>query len=341
MKSSLSPKRLLRGILSGTYTSVDLREFVQLCYFLALPLVRKKIRLGKLKLSAVGLNEPDVVYDCLADLFQRDEQGGFPQIRLFFSHPLDQVDSWSDDDALVQLRTLVFGKVNNNIIRLYSEADPVLGKILRNVKIALDRSHLFEQTSRFGEVYLTPHGVEVLWHLPPMPFDVVQQEFSHTVLIHDMIPVMLKKLHDLMTQQSEYQRSVPVVAAAVLFKEIYALGQEPEQVAENGSEPNFMAHDVLQTIEKVCSELQTEMYATYVVSRKCSEERFGQYMRTIRDLLIHTFADPIPDGHSYFESLQSQIPDLTKGAYAEEHRTILEYIAKVAKGRMKEELRRM
>jgi hypothetical protein len=57
MKSSYSPKRLLGGILSGTYTPLDLREFAQLCYSLALPLIRKKIALGKLNLDSVGLKE--------------------------------------------------------------------------------------------------------------------------------------------------------------------------------------------------------------------------------------------------------------------------------------------
>jgi hypothetical protein len=341
MRSSVSTKRLLGGILSGTYTPLDLREFVQLCYTLALPLIRKKIALGKLNLESVGLNEADVVYDCLADLFQRDEAGGFPQIRLFFERHPEQIDNSSDDDVLVNLRALVFGKVNNNIIRLYSEVDPVLGKILRNMKLAVERNHLFQQVVRFGEVYLTPHGVDALWALPPMPYEFLQQQFSRTVLVYDNIPVMLKKLHDLITQQNQYQRSVPVVAAAVLFKEIYALGQEPGQVVEIGSEPEFVVEDVLQIIENVCSQLRDELYATYVVSKKCSQELFGQYIRTVRSILMHTFVDPVPDGLSYFESLKAEMPSLTKGAYAEEHRTILEYIAKVAKARVKEELRRM
>jgi hypothetical protein len=146
MTTPSSAKRLLKGILSGTYTPLHLREFAQLCYTLALPLIRKKIALGKLNLDSVGLKEPDVVYDCLADLFQRDEIGRFPQIRLFFNHHLEQVENWSDYDVLMHLRALVFGKANNNIIRLYREADPILGKILRNVNIALERNHLLTYT---------------------------------------------------------------------------------------------------------------------------------------------------------------------------------------------------
>jgi hypothetical protein len=291
MKAAASPKRLLRGILSGTFTPIDLREFVQLCYSLALPLVRKKIALGKLNLDSVGLKEADVVYDCLADLFRRDEKGDFPQIRTFFDHQIDRFESRSDEESLASLRGLVFGKVNNNIIRIYSEIDPILGRILRNLKLASERTRLFEQVTRFGEVYLIPCNVDPLFELAPAPFEFLQQEFCRVVLIHDNIPEMVKKIYGVLIGQKEFQRAVPLVSTALLFKEIYMPGWETEEVSREPSEETPEVDVVVRIAERVCGKLRAEMHPSYVGNGKRTEEEFERYIRTVKGILVDTFSN--------------------------------------------------
>lgn len=77
MKFTSTHRLALRSILDGTYTPLDVREFVQLCYVVALPLIRSKILRRKLNFEILGLKEADVVYDCLADLFRRGRIGRF------------------------------------------------------------------------------------------------------------------------------------------------------------------------------------------------------------------------------------------------------------------------
>ena len=337
----LSTKRLLRGILSGTYTPLDLREFAQLCYTLALPLIRKKITLGKLNLDSVGLKEADVVYDCLADLFRRDEQGGFPQIRTFFDHQHDRFENSSDEELIASLRGLVFGKVSNNMIRMYSEIDPALGRILRNLKLAVDRAPLFEQVTRFGEVYLVPRNGDAHFELPPIPFEFLQRDFSRIVLIHDNIPEMVKKLHTVMIGQEQFQRAVPLVSAALLFKEIYRLGWETEEVPRGSSEEAPESDVVVTIAEKVCGTLRDEMHSTYVGKGKRTDEQFERYIRAVRRILVITFSPGEPNGASYFDSLRHEFPGLTKESYKRKHRSVLEYLGKLAKERMREEMKKL
>ncbi|MGH2567995.1 MAG: hypothetical protein ACRDGA_06615, partial [Bacteroidota bacterium] len=210
---------------------MDLREFVQVCYDLALPLIRTKIARGKINLSILGLKETDVVYDCIADLFDRDAQGGFPQIQQFFADHITEIEPSSEEKLIATLRHLVFGKVNKNIIRLYSEVDPTLSKILRNLKLAVERSKPFESIVRFDETQLVPCNVDPLLHLPPMPLEWLKQEFVRVVLLHENVPQMLVKLHRVIINQEMYQRAVPLVSTALLFKEIYMLSGEMEEAA--------------------------------------------------------------------------------------------------------------
>lgn len=69
---------------------------------------------------------------------------------------------------------LVVGKVNNNLVRLYSEAEPALGKILRNIKHALTPESGLGQVARFNEACLVPAGIDLLAHNPPYTFEALQ-----------------------------------------------------------------------------------------------------------------------------------------------------------------------
>jgi hypothetical protein len=100
VKSPYSIKVRLRQILSASFAPRDLREFVQVCYDLALPLIRGKISQGKINLDILGLKEADVVYDCIADLFDRDGEGSFPQIRQFFADHIEDLEQCSEEKVI-------------------------------------------------------------------------------------------------------------------------------------------------------------------------------------------------------------------------------------------------
>jgi len=337
MKPRPSYRRVFQVILSGEYTPLELGDFVKLCHSLTLPFIRRKIALGKINPGILGLSEKDIVTDCIADLFYRDETGAFPQIRTFFQNQDLSIEHSTEEELFIGLRRLVLGKVNNSITRLYSEIDPVLGKILRNVKLALERTQLFEQVTRFGETYLMTRGVDVMLHLSPIPVELVRHELSKVVLIHDPIPMMVRKTYDVLVGQTDFQRSIPLVSAALLFKEIYALGDEPreDEFGHTGE-----AGDVEHIAEIVCRSMKSDLHPSYVGTGKRSEDVFASYLLALRDILVAEFGNHEAGAVSYFECLKAHIADLTKAAYSEQHRTVLEYLAKTAKQRMKEELRR-
>lgn len=329
------------ALLAGACTPREVRELVQRCYDLALPVIRKKISLGKLNLEAMGLTEADVVYDCLADLFQRNDGDGFFEIRNFFDRHLPNAENCSDQELLIALRFLVVGSVNNNIVRLYGEADPALRKILRNLKIALDRSRYFDRITRFNETYLVPAGIDTLLHRPPIPLDFLKQEFSRVVFLDDSVPEMLTKLHSTICGQEEYQRAVPLVLCAILFKEVYSLGWQAQQEAETVQQDVETAEsDVRRIVDDVCKGLQADMSPGYVQSGKCSQKTFEDYIQALRNILLNEFGANGTEKKSYFDCLQLQAPGLTKAGYMQHHRTIMEYLAKIAKERVKEELKR-
>ncbi len=333
-------KPLLQAILSGGYTPPDVHEFVQLCYTLALPLIRKKIILGKLSFETLGMKEADVVYDCLADLFRRNEQNTFVKIESFFQGEGINLVTCFDEELVTALRRLVFLKVNNNIIRLYSESDPTLGKVLRNIKLAVQKEKLFDEVHRFGETYLLPRGSELFPCSQPWPSDVLEQRFSRVVLVHDTLLTMLTKLRNLLMGQNEFQRAVPLVPVALMVKKVYAIGWEGDQEIAPSVEGQLEQNDLIDGTERVCKAVEQRMYKSYVSSRKCSEDLFRTYIQTVREILLHSFLDPGHDGLTYFQILRKRMPELTKREYFAKHRKKVEYLAKTAKKEIQRELQR-
>lgn len=336
MKPFLVNKKTFAAILSGTYTPFELREFVQACHNLALPLIRKKIAIGKLNLAVIGLKETDVVYDCIADLFRRDESGGFPSIRSFIEYELPDEEAVSAEQLTIALRRLIFGKINNNIVRLYAEADPALGKILRNMKLAQDRMGLFDQVTRFSELFLVPKNVDPLWHCSPLDISWLRHEISRTVLVHDTMPAMMKKLRGILVEETEYQRAAPFVQTACVFKEIYSLSWESseEQVQEH-----LTSSEVTRVVSQTCRKVRNEMYDTYVGKGKCSEETYDRYIAALEKILLSELTDNEQSGQSYFDHLRNEFPTLTRESYESRHRATVEYLAKIAKEHLRSEMR--
>lgn len=333
MRRTVLSKAVLGAVLSGSYTSQDLRDFVLLCSNLALPLLRKKLALGKLSLSSLRMTEQDLLYDCLADLFERDTSGAFVQIRRYFEREVISIDTSSEEVLLDVMRRIVFSRVNTSVIRLHSEADPILGKILHNMDLAIERTRLFSKIVRFGETYLIPSTEDILMHQSPIPMDHVQSCFFRVVVLHETMPAMLEKLRNVLIAQKEYQRAIPFVSTGLMLKNVYALAQQAEETHDAGLHL-VDVQDFQTTVEEVCQRLSSRFHGRYVEKKKVTEELFDSYICVVQRVL----SDGIMDGDrvSLFEALRIRIPDLRKEEYMKKHRSRIEYLVKEGKKSLRE-----
>ena len=340
MNLTSSQRAVLQSILTGLYTPHDVRELVRLCYALALPLIRKRIFQGKINLESLGLNQNDVVYDCIADLFVRDNVGHFTEIERFFNKEIEDTTACSDALVLDTLRRIVFGKVSVNIIRIHSGADPAFGKILHNLDVALTRGRLFEKFVRFGETMLACCESDLLLHLPGPPLEYLRQQLSHVVLIQDSMPAMLKKLYDILQDQQEYQRTVPIISVGTMLKEVYALGVKPEPESDNLSLKGLEEEDAARSVHEVCVKLRTDMYSHYVGNGKLTEHQLEAYSQATNRILSDLVLKGRDQCRPYFEYLSDRIPEMSKEEYITRHKPILEHFVRSAKRGLSEKIRR-
>lgn len=332
-------RSVLERALAGGVAARETKTLVQYCAFLALPLVRKKVRHGLLNLGLLAMTEEDIVYDALAELFQRDDGGQFPLLQSSFDAL--RANERSDDEIVDHLRKLVFINVHKTIIRLYSETDPTLSKILRNLKLGIEKTDVFEETVRFGETVLIIKNADPLLGRPSMGSDDLQRAISSVVNVHDTIPAILLKLRALLAEQEHYQRVVPLFQLATTIKSVYVVGWETEQIVVPTVEGEIDSQRVREMIAQMCREQEVELRHSYVETQKISEATLHAYVQTIESILKEEYLDAGAATRSYYDHLAEYAPTVTHAEYRKYHRTMLEYLTKKTRMRLQGLLKAM
>ncbi|HLF15275.1 MAG TPA: hypothetical protein VI932_10345, partial [Bacteroidota bacterium] len=213
-------RELLISMTSDHPPEAVVDEFVTFCRKTAAVLLRKKIAGGTLGLNRISLSIEDLALDCVADLFSRNPEGGFIQLKVYL-RGID-VGAMTEAELMAHLRRLVFAKVNQGMFRIYNDIDPSLGRIIRNIKISIHALENFVIVNRFGEQYIVPAACDPLEHLPSIEPAMMQEELRQMAGKTETIPNLLARLSYCLREQEQHCRLVPLVQVALIFRSLYS-----------------------------------------------------------------------------------------------------------------------
>ena len=315
----------LRAILVGRQGAADINDLVGACHSLAVPYVRRRLTGESILRRTLNMDISDFAYDCVADLFAFAETGDFPHIHAYFA--AYKHETMSDEEMLMHLRRLVFSQANQNLFRLYNEVDPSLGKILRNVKLALQQFDSLVLTERFGEPCLAPAAGD--YNLTARAFG--PEELEHGLRRYlrgtENIPFMLGKLSLFLVDQNEFSRLVPLVVVAVAFRAVYMRHPEDEETAKivedklDASYLSVIVGDVLQNMREKKGPL-------YSKKKRIRPDLLDIYFKVIEERLTRSYSG---DGNEkgLRELLSEKLAGLTEKEYRSTHRNQLEYLSRL------------
>jgi hypothetical protein len=321
----------LLAVLTGEPTRDEINHLVAVCHSLAISFIAGKHSIGGLRLLN-GLSTSDIAFDSIAELFRQDDKGNCVQLQAYFAG-LRLMDA-KEEEILSHLRRLVFSKVNQGIFRLYSEADPSLARILRNLKLAVGTLKNFTELERFGEVCLTPALCDTLEHLPPFDREELDKRFGECTNGREMIPEMTAKLSLLLRGQNEYCRIIPMVTIGMLIRSVYEKKEIPLP-RDTGATDHLEVTDAAAAIRRACEDLKKANRAKYVGREKVAEETFDHYFHAIEEELNVRCGGTDGSEASLYERLIKMMPGLTKEEYHHKHRNRVEYLLKLASGRVR------
>ncbi|MFN0156637.1 MAG: hypothetical protein ACKVRP_01035 [Bacteroidota bacterium] len=328
-------KEQLLAVLSGSYTSTQLRDFAELCYSLAAPIIRKRVANGRLKLHAMQLSERDIIQDALGGLFARKHDKQFHHLITFFHRWHPDMDAATDAELQQSLRVLVAGKIGKEIIRLLTDADPVLADVLRNIKLGLRRTRLFYLTTRFNDKFLMPCEGDPLLDRPEVPDDMLERELWLVCRPSDNVPELLRKLHVIVMNQEHCRRIVPFIPLALIFRKIITLHESNDNVSADEVESGMAQAQLAQLVRRVLKEVSTKAHKTYVEHGKCTEGEFDAYAATLKTIFDHHVQPGQYSDETFMQTLSDHLGGLTIEEYTTRHKSILEYMVRMTKERLK------
>lgn len=330
-------RQLLEKVLSRSVTNATVSELVRISHAIAHPFLISKQNTSLLSLRH-GLDTRDIAYDCIAELFQQDDHGSLVQIEAYFSSM--SPGAMSDEEILAALRRLVFAKVNNGLFRLFNEADPVLGKILRNIKLALASIGQFQETERLGQTWLVPVQCDPMEHLPSPDIAALETALFPQCKGTENVPELLGKVAHFLRDQTQFARRVPLMTVASLFKRVYTRDFEIATVSEPG-EGTLDQADLRTTIDRIIAHSRERNKSAYVIRKRVAPEVYDAYHDVIRDALVGKYIEPGNDGVSLYEGLRRRLGGLTRATYGKQHRSRLEYLFRNARKEALQELREL
>ncbi len=324
----------LLAIFSGHESHAQLNSLVAICHSLASAHLYGKRSAWRM-MDFHGINNSDLAYDCIAELFRRDTTGGLVELITYFR--AFDIANADDAELLAALRRLVCAIVNSRLFRLLAEADSSLGRIIRNIKVSLHSIALFTETQRFGETYLIPAAVDPLPDLPLPSPEEVEQYVWEVMKSSPHIPDLLARISRILSEQDAHSRQIPLFVLALAIKKVMEnqLPEPPVPVQQELSEA-----EATRIVEDACSDARDKFHATYVVKGKLSADMFENYLEAIKTALIRKTV--LDDGHDFslFKSLGLQIPGLDEKQYRDEHKSKIEYIARYVHKRVAQHMNR-
>jgi len=316
-------------------------ELTRVFQALALRHLERKQLARKGVLQQTGLTLDDLALDCLAEVFRRDRSNKLVELVQFVGDRELDVENASDELLLASLREFVSRKINDCLFRIYQEIDPPTGRILRNLKLAIEKSKNARIVERLGESYVVPISGSLRPNSPLLTYEDIEEKVRGMAAKDTRIPVILGQFMEWLSAQESFHRSVRLSTLAVSIKGAFEqLGRiDGSEVAD--PDEGMLSSDVLTVIYHVCQELDTELRPRYTGKGKTDNVTFSSYLQAIGGILKNEFLEDSIEYETYFEHLRKAVPSMTKEDYLQHHRTVFEYIAKLAKERTREQIRRL
>ena len=330
---------LLRKVLTGTASLSEINLLVRHAHHFAIVRLKQLLGSGRLHLQSFPLSVESTAIDCIAELFERDSDNVFVELEHFFcvEHNLDEL---TDDDLIAFFRALIFTKLNDGIFSLYRENDPVLSKILRNVKSAIQQNNCFTIVQILGVSVLVYNKQEARRCLPEMPLEKVEHYFNSMIKDVHSIRNYLHVVEQLFSSETEYSASTPLIDLCIAIKRHIIQFQIPVNKLILNDESLFQ-RDAVMLIDETLLHMRKQLHERYVLKNKLSEEHFTAYVNAISCMVNDTFLLNDGSEKKYGEYLQEQLPALTYEEYRLHHRKQFEYITKLIKKEVRNRLKEL
>ena len=305
-------------MLSNAPGPEAVRRYVDLAHRLA----QAALRAGRFHRQAeIGVSDSrDLALDAIADLFERNDQGGFPRLDRYFES-LDW-ETLSPQELWTINRRLISGVVADATFRNYRLSDPSLARVIRNTKRGVLQHDRLVLSRRFQSTVITTPSAEdrdgASWTPQTLaarliPFAAGNQQ----------TPAILDGLGDVLETDYGFSGTVRLSVAALAIREC--------GVHLNVEDPDFATSQLLsaeeldRALEQALRDTVDAKKAFYLRNNKLSPDEF-EAIRNAVESRIRGEVSERGGATSNFDAFHAFLPAITHSEYRTGYRNVFEYL---------------
>ena len=313
------------NLFSTLDSQQSVNRLVEVCFKIAANQLRFNYKKVQKLILRDEISVEDIAIDSIVSLFEKDESGSFHNI-------LEPFKSWqppikTEEEALYFITKLVQKRVEQHISFLLRESDPFFSKLMDSVNYHI-KKHNFRKVNCYGTVYINNSDIESI-SSKTIPVDEFEKlPPSLFVEKKNLLQNIFKYLHS----ETSYASAVPFNALIYKLKE---LSISLYKLSESTNEQNDgieIGSIVMEALRKTFQKLDD----SYLVKEKLTNFEGERIKKSLIDM-----AQDIKDGGvnpGLYKYLLAHFDGLDERTYKEKYHNILEYLLKVLKKNIADEL---
>jgi hypothetical protein len=245
---------------------------------------------------------------------------------------VDIIKKWdppikSEEESLFFLNKVISNRIEQHISLKLRESDPLYSKLLDSVNYLI-RSSNYNKVNYLGKVYITePPGVKIEWIV------INDSEFqnipSHLFFERK---VLLNSLFKFIKTETTYFPAIPLSELIFRLKRINQINC----IYQNSSEYVVEQIEVKETVNSGLNFVEDKLKTSYYEKAKLTYTEYKSFKKALNMLAADLGNGGLNTNlctylHLYFD-------DITKETYRQKYHNIFEYLVKLFKNKVAEEL---
>jgi hypothetical protein len=321
----MSIRGTINRCVSNKYDRKDVNRLVRLCHRYAYSYLRMKRSAGNYFVIE-NENIEDLALDFIAELFQKEKDGSLVALQGYFKDK--DLNTCTDADVKIELRKLVFTKVDDNLFRYYGEKDPSLRKIIRNLKLAV-RERNCSHAVCYRDGFLIVDDDEP-GNATIMPADFMQMRLCSRIQGEMQIPEIIIHVIDIIREQDSHRKRFPLVILASIIRESFVIlhDETHPQNVRSAAESNLLKNDLDKYIDDTVERIKNDIGPRYINKGKLQPETIDHFFNAATDIVRDDFSEQ-ENGFSQYDHIRKYDENLDYEQYRRKHRPVLEYLVKL------------
>lgn len=323
MKSGYSVLGILNSICENKSSRSEVNYLIELAHSYAYSYLKYRYKNLSRVLLAEDVTLQELAIDAIAPLFEMDESGSFIKLTKSFNDWVPKIES--EEAAAFFINRLVSRSVEKYVSELLRQSDPFFSKILDSVNYLLSK-HNFKKRIILGTTFIIEdEGMSRINSLPDNQFilDLPVELFVDNA---KLLPGLFDHLKD-----NNKSAAIPLNALVMKIKQI---NSNEFILTENSPHSNEI--EIESIINKALNTTLNKMNISYLSKNKIDDYEAKGIKKALERVLFDMRDGGLNPGlHKYF---LEQFAELTFDDYKNKYQNIFEYLFKVLKKEIVEQL---